>query len=73
MNLFTFATLAACNNAIFPSQSMSFTFKLSVGRPVEASITAVIPLKDSGSESVILKSTITYSAPHSRKKLAFRI
>jgi len=56
MNRFTFATFAACNNAILPSQSISFTFNSSVGLPVDASTTAVIPLNASGNVSGELKS-----------------
>ena len=52
----TLATLAACNRAIFPSQSISLTLTSSVGRPVEVSITAVTPLKASGNVSGAVKS-----------------
>jgi hypothetical protein len=56
INCFTFATFAACSKAILPSQSTSFTFRSSVGLPVDASTTAVIPLKASGNVSGEVKS-----------------
>ena len=67
-----FAALAASIKDILPSQSTCFKDSKSSGRLVDASITAVIPLKQGGNVSGFVKSPYTNSTPHSFKKLAFR-
>jgi len=53
-------------------QSTVFNDSNSLGRLVDASITAVIPLKHGGNVSGFVKSPYTNSTPHSFKKFAFR-
>jgi hypothetical protein len=56
MKRFTFAAFADSIKANFPFQSTVFKSSLSEGRLVEASITAVMPSKQGGIVSGILKS-----------------